>query len=176
MLRIRIGIRIRSIHVFGPPGSGSFSQRCGYGSGSGSSYHQAKIGRKTLIPAVLWLLYDFLSLKNNVLVNVHSKSNKQKNLGKKLSKSAPKFHGSATLVSSKQVQVHPEIQDGQLLIYIYVGKSPILHTYPIIWPPPFPILQEKVGLRPASSTSRTIPSHLLYIIRKRREKYRGNHL
>jgi hypothetical protein len=38
-----------------------------------------------LIPTVLSLLYDFLSLKNDV--NVPSKSNKQ----------IPKFHGSATL-------------------------------------------------------------------------------
>jgi hypothetical protein len=37
-------------HVFGPPGSGSISQR--YGSGSGSFY-QAKIIRKTLISTVL---------------------------------------------------------------------------------------------------------------------------
>jgi hypothetical protein len=37
-------------------------------------YHLAKIVRKTLIPAVLWLLLDFLSLKNDV--NVSSKSNK----------------------------------------------------------------------------------------------------
>ncbi len=28
-------------HVFGPPGSGSISQRYGSGSGSGSFYHQA---------------------------------------------------------------------------------------------------------------------------------------
>jgi hypothetical protein len=42
------------------------------------SGHQAKIERKTLIPAVLLLLFDFLSLKNDV--NVPSKSNKQKNL------------------------------------------------------------------------------------------------
>ncbi len=54
-------------------GSGSTSQRYG----SGSFYHQAKIVRKTLIPPVLWLLLDFLSLKNDV--NVPSKSNKQKN-------------------------------------------------------------------------------------------------
>jgi hypothetical protein len=33
-------------YVFGPPGSGS---------GSGSFYHQAKIVRKTLIPAVFFL-------------------------------------------------------------------------------------------------------------------------
>jgi hypothetical protein len=35
---------------------------------------QANIVRKTLIPAVFRLLYDFLSLKN--YVNVASKSNK----------------------------------------------------------------------------------------------------
>jgi hypothetical protein len=51
---------------FGPPGSASGS--ISHGSGSGSFYHQAKILR---------LLYDFLSLKNDV--NVPSKSNKQKN-------------------------------------------------------------------------------------------------
>jgi hypothetical protein len=64
-------------HVFGPPGSefGSISQR--YGSGSGSFYQQAKIGGKPLIPTVLSLLLDVLSLKNDV--NVPSKSNKQKN-------------------------------------------------------------------------------------------------
>ncbi len=49
-------------HVFGPPGSKSVSTRY-YGSGSRSFYHQAKNGRKTLIPNVLQLLYDFLSLK-----------------------------------------------------------------------------------------------------------------
>ncbi len=89
--------------------------------GSGSFYHQTKIVRKTLIPTVLWLLYDFLSFKNDV--NVASKSNKQKNLKKKSfllaswrsmtkecsfagsgsisqkrgSGSVPKCHGSATL-------------------------------------------------------------------------------
>ncbi len=60
-------------------GSGCFwaqdSQR--YGSGSGSFYHQAKILRKTLILTVMLLLFDFLSLKNDV--NVPSKSKKQKN-------------------------------------------------------------------------------------------------
>ncbi len=75
MLRIRIR-RIRT-YVFGPPGSGSVSQRCG--SGSGSFNHQAKIVSKTLTSTVLWLLFDFLSLKNDV--NVTSKRNKQKNLG-----------------------------------------------------------------------------------------------
>ncbi len=61
-------------HVFGP--SGSICQR----HGSGSFYHQAKIVRKTSIPTVLRLLFDFLSLKNDV--NVPSKSNKQKNFFK----------------------------------------------------------------------------------------------
>jgi hypothetical protein len=56
-------------YVLGPPGSGS---------GCGSFYHQAKIVRKIVIPTVLWLLYDFLSLKNDV--NVPSKTYKQKNL------------------------------------------------------------------------------------------------
>jgi hypothetical protein len=40
--------------------------------------HQAKIVRKTLIPTVLWLLYDFLSLRQDV--NLASKSNKQKQI------------------------------------------------------------------------------------------------
>jgi hypothetical protein len=54
-------------HIFGPPGSGSISQRygsgsgSGFGSGSGSFYHHAKIIRKTLISLTL---FDFLSLKN----------------------------------------------------------------------------------------------------------------
>jgi hypothetical protein len=63
------------LYVFGPPrsGSGSISQR----HGSGLFYHQAKIIRKILIPTVLLLLFDDLSLKNDV--NVSSKSNKQKN-------------------------------------------------------------------------------------------------
>jgi hypothetical protein len=51
-------------HVFGPPGSGSTSQRYG----SGSFYHHAKIVRKTLIPTIFLLFFDFLSLKNDVNV------------------------------------------------------------------------------------------------------------
>ncbi len=49
-------------YVFGPPvsESGFISQRYG----SGSFFHQAKIVRKTLIPAILLILFDFLSLKN----------------------------------------------------------------------------------------------------------------
>jgi hypothetical protein len=42
---------VGSICFWASPGSGSISQR--YGSGSGSFYHQAKIVRNTLIPAVL---------------------------------------------------------------------------------------------------------------------------
>jgi hypothetical protein len=57
-------------HVFGPPGSGSTSQRYG----SGSFYHHGKI-----IDSYYFVtLFDFLSLKNDV--NVVSKSNKQKKL------------------------------------------------------------------------------------------------
>ncbi len=48
-----------------------------YGFGSESFYPQAKLVRKTMIPTVLRLLYDFLSFK--IYVNVPSKSNKQKN-------------------------------------------------------------------------------------------------
>ncbi len=69
-------------HFFGPPGCGSISQRYGSGSGSESFYQQAKKVRKTLIPTVSLLLLDFLSLKNDA--NVPAKSNKQKNLFKKL--------------------------------------------------------------------------------------------
>ncbi len=47
-----------------------------YESGSVSFYHKAKIVKKTLIPTVLWLLFDLLSLNNDV--NAPSKSNKQK--------------------------------------------------------------------------------------------------
>jgi hypothetical protein len=51
-----------------PHPDGSFSLK--YGSDFGSFHHQAKIVRKTLIPTVLRLLYDFLSLKNYVHVPV----------------------------------------------------------------------------------------------------------
>jgi hypothetical protein len=64
------------LRILGPPGSGSASQR--YGFGSGSFYHQAKIARKTLIH--LFCDFDFLSLKKDV--NVPSKSNKQNNFKK----------------------------------------------------------------------------------------------
>jgi hypothetical protein len=71
VLRIRIRLFLSLPDPFSTGyGSGSVS-------GSGSFYHQAKVVRKTLIPTVLLLLYDFLSLKNDL--NVASKStNKQK--------------------------------------------------------------------------------------------------
>jgi hypothetical protein len=69
-------IRIRRIpYVFGPPGSGSGSFSQTYG--SGSFHHQAKIVRKQLTPTVLLLLFDFLSMKNDV--KAPSTSNRQKN-------------------------------------------------------------------------------------------------
>jgi hypothetical protein len=61
-------------YVLGPPGSASARY------GSGSFYHKEKIIRKTLIPTVLGLLYDFL----NNDVNVASKTNEQKILEKKI--------------------------------------------------------------------------------------------
>jgi hypothetical protein len=53
----------------------SFIKKKTLGSGSGSFYDRAKIIRKILIPTVLRLLCDFLSLKNDV--NVASKSKKK---------------------------------------------------------------------------------------------------
>jgi hypothetical protein len=102
-------------HVFGPPGSGSF-------------YHQAKIVRKTWIPTVSRLLFDFLSLK---IRTVPSKVISRKTLPKKLvfcwrlegndenrririhyseawicgSGSTPKSHGSPTMVKKLLRQV-----------------------------------------------------------------------
>jgi hypothetical protein len=62
-------------YVFGPPGSGSISKR------HGSFYHQAT--NLDSYRTVLLLLFDFLSLKNDV--NVPSTSNKQKSLFNKIS-------------------------------------------------------------------------------------------
>jgi hypothetical protein len=64
------------------------------------SFIKKKLVRKTLIPTVLWLLFDFLSFKNDV--NVPSNSIKQKNFKKKKiagseSLSNSQRHGSATL-------------------------------------------------------------------------------
>ncbi len=104
-------------------------QGCGSGSvwfwasqsGSFSQGYQAKIVWKTLISTVLWLLYDFLSFKNDV----SSKGNKQKNLPswrllmkiagsgsgsqRHGSGSVPKCQGSATLETcyKKRITLHP---------------------------------------------------------------------
>jgi hypothetical protein len=52
--------------------------------GSGSFYHQARIIRKILITTAFWLLFDFLSSKNDV--NVPSKSTvRSRRLLKKIS-------------------------------------------------------------------------------------------
>jgi hypothetical protein len=73
MLPCSVAAPVPDLYVFRPPGS--VRRRYGYSteSGSGSFHHQAKIIRKTLIPTVMLLLYDFLSLKN--YVNVPSKRN-----------------------------------------------------------------------------------------------------
>jgi hypothetical protein len=59
-------------HGFGPPGSGSISQRYE------SFNHHAKIVRKNLDSYYFVTLFDFLSLKNDV--NGPSKNDKQKKL------------------------------------------------------------------------------------------------
>ncbi len=51
-------------HVFGPPGSGSTSERYG----SGSFYHHEKIVRKNLDSFYFVTLFDYFSLKNDVNV------------------------------------------------------------------------------------------------------------
>ncbi len=56
--------------------------------------------RKTLIS--FWLLHDFLSLKNDVHVNVPSRRNKHKNLRKKV------FLGGALKVTRKEQEPDPE--------------------------------------------------------------------
>ncbi len=66
---------------FGPPGSASEAVIISTIRIRILFHKQAKKLRKTLISTVLWLLYDFLSLKNDV--NVPSKRNKHKNLEKK---------------------------------------------------------------------------------------------
>ncbi len=68
-----IRIRIRRIHMFLGLLDPDPLVR-GMDPGQSSS----KNSKKNLILTVLWLLFDFLSLKNDIPVNVHSKSNKQK--------------------------------------------------------------------------------------------------
>jgi hypothetical protein len=75
-------VRDQDSYVYGPPGPESVIYLYAYGSGF-FFYQQAKIFRKTLNPTVLWLLYDFLSLKNDInWINVSSKTKrgKHKNL------------------------------------------------------------------------------------------------
>ncbi len=60
------------------------------------------------------------------------------------------------MVLSEQVQGHPEIQDSQLLIYTYKPNPSHQSNHMT------PILQEKFGLKPASSTSRSTPSHVYH--------------
>ncbi len=57
-------------YVFYPPRSASIYVSHKFGSGSESFHYQAKIIRTSLISNVLYLLYDFLSLKNDVNVAV----------------------------------------------------------------------------------------------------------
>ncbi len=61
--------------VFGPLGPGSVII-----STDPNYINKQKKVRKTLISTVLWLLFEFLSLKTDV--NVPTKSNKRRNLGK----------------------------------------------------------------------------------------------
>ncbi len=128
-------------HVSGPSGSGSgsTSQRygSGYGSRSGSFYHQAKIVRKTLIPTVLWLLLDIF----NNYVNVPSKSNKQKTFIKKKSfllaswKSMAKIAGSGSASGSGSISQrhgsadpdpHQNVMDPEHCFNVWSGSGSAL--------------------------------------------------
>ncbi len=130
VFRIRIRVRIW-IHVFGPPRSESEStiQRYGSGSGSGFFYHQAKLVRKPLISTVLWLLLNFLSLKNDV--NVLSKSNEQKNFLFKLVfcwclwKSMTEIAGSGSASGSGSIS---QSMDPRIRIRIHTKMSRIRNT------------------------------------------------
>ncbi len=84
-----------------PGPSDPFVLFSGYGSGSGSFYHQAKIVRKTMIPSALWLLFDFISMKNDV--DVPSKSNKQKIIFKSY------FFGGVLKVNDKNSRIRIRI-------------------------------------------------------------------
>jgi hypothetical protein len=67
-------------HVFGPPGSGSISQRYG----SGSFHHQAKIVRKILIPAYCFVtsfeLFIF-GTDPRIRIRIHTKMSWIRNTG-----------------------------------------------------------------------------------------------
>ncbi len=74
--------------------------------------HQAKIVRKTLIPTVFWLLYDFLSLKqNNFCCRLSGSVSQRCGSG-----SVPICHGSETLLWSYSFFYIPL---GSLVTYIY---------------------------------------------------------
>ncbi len=96
-------------YAFGPPGSGS-----------GSS-------KKNLIPIVLWLLFDFLSLKN--YVNVPSKSNKQKNLFKKNVLLLASWRSMTKIAGSGSITVVRGMDPGiQIRIRIHTKMSWIRNT------------------------------------------------
>ncbi len=52
--------------------------------GSRTFHQQVRKERKTLISSILWLLFEFLSLKTDIKVNVPSKVKSKKTPGKKL--------------------------------------------------------------------------------------------
>ncbi len=85
-------------------GSGSVGSVCFGPPGSGSFYHQAKIVRKTLIPTLLWLSFDFLSLKNDV--NVPSKRDKLVFRWRLEGQSMMKIAGSGS-ISQRHVSADP---------------------------------------------------------------------
>jgi hypothetical protein len=79
-------------YVLGPPGSGFF-------------HHQAKIERKTLIPTVLWLLYDFWFLKNDVdaRVRIRIKTSQIRNTGEGSNCSTVGYLRRILLASSRSI-------------------------------------------------------------------------
>ncbi len=151
MLRIRIRIP-EDPYVFGPPGSASGSVNHKYGPGSGSFLHQTKIVRKTLISTILWLIYDFLSLKNDVNVPVFRIRIwiririflsiririSYSEVWIRASGSVPICHGSATLVPTRHTYisfhcVHMQIalkrnEDGVFYPIVYMHICILLHT------------------------------------------------
>ncbi len=100
--------------------SGYVSQR--YGSGSGSSHHQANRVTKPLIFTFLWLLYAFLSVKNDV--NVYWKSNEQSN------NFLLAFEGHWCKTQDPEPEPYPDplVRDVDLRIRIGTKMSWIRHT------------------------------------------------
>ncbi len=125
-MEITFRIRICRIRMcFEPPGFGSGSISTRYR--SGSFYNESKIVRKTLIPTILCLLYDFLSLK---WVNVATKSNKQKKLRKK--KFLLSFSRSLTKYQDLDLDPNPDPlvrgRDPRIKIWIRTKMSLIPNT------------------------------------------------